>query len=1129
MMRSLAILLMCAGLVANGLAVEPQATVQVLQAGFEVFELPITLPNLNNVRYRADGQLYALGYNGNVWLLRDTNRDGLEDTSHLFFENKAALRGPIGMAVVPSGHELLKRQGTSVATARGVIVASKGKVSALLDYDGDDVAETERVIASGWKEIPPNVDTIGVAIHPVDGSIYFGLGTAAYNNAYLLDQQGKSQFDLASERGTVQRIKPDLSGRETVSTGVRFTIGLEFNQHDELFATEQEGATWLPNGNPFDELLHIRPGRHYGFPPRHPRHLPNVFDEPSLFDYRPQHQSTCGMVFNLPRPPLMKTFGPSEWTGNAFVTGESRGKIYRTTLMRTRSGDYVASSEIFAALSLLTVDCTLTPAGHLLVCCHSGGPDWGTGPNGEGKVFVIRAQPVDVPRVMATWASGPNEMRVAFDRAVAPESLKGLTSRIEISAGPYVAAGDRFEVIRPGYEVVKRQRSITPQRLAVYSASLTPDHRTLVLATAPQTAAVQYAIRLSGLGREKITASPGSIPQEPDIDLAYSLSGVAANWTGNDASLLQINEPNDLSWRGVIPHLDSVVWQAMRADVPETSVLLDKLSQQGTLTLTTLVDSLGLFLPETQPGSQLDFAPQDDKWISARNLRLSYSQPFEAHFREQTWKSTVAAANHVIVLELPASETELLLLKLVLPTGGVKFDLDASWQVRFANETERSGPLPLHRLLVPWARRETTISEPPAERSIPELVGANWGRGRHVFRSEQAACSRCHVAHGEGNSIGPDLSNLIHRDYESVVRDIRHPSFAINPDFITYAVQTRFGQVLTGVVRSAGDELQIADSSGKLTKLRRDEVEQMRASTVSIMPEGVVSKLSEQQWRDLMAYLMFPPPHMPTDGKGPRPEDRSKTELAAVLANSVDPVSNPRQLRLLLIAGKKDHGPGEHDYPAWLTAWSQILSAADGVSVDIANEWPTPAQIQAADTLVVFQKGSWSVDRAREVDKHLNKGGGLVLIHWAVEGGNAADQFAQRIGLASNQRQTKYRHGPLSIDWSIGKDHPIARNLTSLSLVDESYWNLVADSRQWKPLAYGATEDGNVRPPLFWTVEHQRGRVFVSIPGHYSWTFDDPIFRVVLFRAIAWCSREPVDRFNAIVPLGVRFAASAPQ
>jgi hypothetical protein len=192
--------------------------VQVLMPGFEVFELPVRLPNLNNLRYREDGRVYALGYNGNVWLLQDTDGDGLEDSSQVFFENKAHLRGPIGMAVIPAGHALLHREGALVPTAQGVVVASKGKVSTLLDFDGDDVAEVERVIASGWQEIPPNVDTIGVAIHPVDGSIYFGLGTAAYNNAYLLDDQGQSAFDLTSERGTIQRIKPDLSGRETICT-----------------------------------------------------------------------------------------------------------------------------------------------------------------------------------------------------------------------------------------------------------------------------------------------------------------------------------------------------------------------------------------------------------------------------------------------------------------------------------------------------------------------------------------------------------------------------------------------------------------------------------------------------------------------------------------------------------------------------------------------------------------------------------------------------------------------------------------------------------------------------------------------------------------------------------------------
>ena len=108
---------------------------------------------------------------------------------------------------------------------------------------------------------------------------------------------------------------------------------------------------------------------------------------------------------------------------------------------------------------MLTVDCTLTPSGNLLVCCHSGGPDWGTGPSGEGKIFLIRPQASDVPRPLATWVNGPQEVRVAFDRPLDPELLKGLASSVEITSGAYVSAGERFEVLRPGYDVVNLQQA----------------------------------------------------------------------------------------------------------------------------------------------------------------------------------------------------------------------------------------------------------------------------------------------------------------------------------------------------------------------------------------------------------------------------------------------------------------------------------------------------------------------------------------------------------------------------------------------------------------------------------------------------------------------------------------------
>ncbi|MCA9160502.1 MAG: hypothetical protein KDA72_19360, partial [Planctomycetales bacterium] len=521
---------------------EPHETpIQLLVPGFSVVELPVQLPNINNVRYRADGMMVALGYNGDIWLLSDSDENGFEDTANLFFDNRGRLRGPIGMAVIPEGHELLKLhepiENPTAATTppspnseakrpAGVVVASKGKVSAILDMDGDGVAEEERIIANGWQEIPPNVDAIGVAI-AADGAIYFGLGTAAYNNAYLIDELGRSQYDLHSERGTILRIEPDLSRRSIVCTGVRFTIGMEFDEHGELFATDQEGATWLSNGNPLDELLHIRTTagenkQHFGFPPNHPSHLPHVFDEPSLFNYAPQHQSTCGMAFNLPRRFSLSNeksrsdqqaalFGPADWRGNVFVTGASRGKLWRTELARTERGQYIARNHLIACLNMLTVDCCISPRGDLIVACHSGGPDWGTGPTGDGKLYVIRYSDQQAPQPIAAWATGPQEVKVTFDRPLDPRQLKNLTGQTSITGGEFVSAGDRFETIRPGYQVVKRQMEALPDKLTVYGVNVTPDRQTLVIATAPHRTAVQYAITLPTLSKTPETKQKSGV------------------------------------------------------------------------------------------------------------------------------------------------------------------------------------------------------------------------------------------------------------------------------------------------------------------------------------------------------------------------------------------------------------------------------------------------------------------------------------------------------------------------------------------------------------------------------------------------------------------------------------------
>ncbi len=429
---------------------------------------------------------------------------------------------------------------------------------------------------------------------------------------------------------------------------------------------------------------------------------------------------------------------------------------------------------------------------------------------------------------------------------------------------------------------------------------------------------------------------------------------------------------------------------------------------------------------------------------------------------------------------------------------------------------KRCARLALRRLFVPWANnKKTSKVQPPHIAALSkELEGGSWGRGRKLFFGEKANCAKCHRVGSEGERIGPNLSNLIHRDYQSVLRDILQPSFAINPDHLSQTILLADGRVLTGVVATSEGQLIVGDKDGKQITIAPDDVEEMRPSKVSIMPEGVAGQLGPEAMRDLLTYLLTPPPRMPKDLDGV-PEPRSQQEVNKVLAGAEEIKKPLKPLHIVLVAGQKDHGPGEHDYPAWLKAWGQLLEAAENVMVSQVMDWPDAKQWASADAIVFYQKGTWNTERAVDLDAFLKRGGGVSYIHYAVDGGQDPEGFADRIGLAWGGG-AKFRHGEL--DLIFDPKHPIARNFQRVHLHDESYWKLKGNPADVTLLASG--QEDNAMQPLLWCREQGRGRVFVSIPGHYSWTFDDPLFRILLLRGIAWSTHESVDRFNDLVPLG---------
>ena len=1066
--------------------------VQMLVPGFTVRELPVDLTNVNNVKYRADGTLVALGYDGRIWHLTDTDGDGVEDKATLYWENKGGLRSTIGMDLTPAGYK----------HGDGVFVTGKTKCVLILDTDKDGKGDKEIEIAGGWKESFHQVDGLGVAVDPKDGSVYYGRGTYNFADPLLRDKDGKPQYSIKDESGAIVRVSPDFKKREVVATGIRFPVGIHFNKAGDLFCTDQEGATWVPNGNPLDELLHIdlKKVRHYGFPPRHPKHLPDVIDEPSVFDYGPQHQSTCGFCFNEPVKEGGPEFGAKSWAGDAIVTGESRGKLYRTQLVKTAAG-YVARNQIIACLSMLTIDCCVAPDGSLVVACHSGGPDWGSGPTGKGKLFKISYTDKEHPQPVLAYPSGPREVRVEFDRPVDPQLLRDVLAKTKLTAGKYARAGDRFETIWPGYAVVQAQKVAPRVNVPVHSAQLTPDRRTLVLATDPLNAAVHYALVLPGVGRPPKDRTPkGAIPQYPEIELDFDLSGVEAAWKSKDGKA---------AWSGWLPSLDLAVSRAFTKGSATHDKFWDVLTPDGALTLKTQLNLTDMLRPAVQPGSKLDYEyPAEKVTVSFGSTEHAVvttpaAKPYHLY---QNSPHTVAG------FSLEPKRGEAVPLQVELTVTRPKPAMRVTYSTA-EDKTPRA--LQLHRQLLPWADVNAELGKPVVLPPPKELEGGSWARGRKVFFGEKAACSKCHSVSAQGGDIGPDLTNLVHRDYASVMRDVAQPSFAINPDHVASVVRLTDDRTITGVVRTVNGKLHIGDKDGKVTVVDKNDVAEMRPSPISVMPDDLLKKLSPEETRDLLTFLLTRGPHMPEDyaGAEKRPKPRTVAEVKAVLAGAPTPPEKVRPIRVVLVAGAKDHGKGEHDYPAWLNAWGELLAAGESIEVVKAMEWPEKEEFQKADAMLFYQHGAWDARRAADVDAFLERGGGLVYVHWAVDGGKNADEFAKRIGLAA--KLIKFRHGPLDLTFDGEKKHPVLRNFDKLKLVDESYWKMTGELPKERVLGWG--KEDNEPQPLFWSLERGKGRVFVSIPGHYSWTFDDPLFRVLLLRGVAWSAKEPVDRFNDLV------------
>lgn len=350
-----------------------------------------------SIAWRPDGALVFTSLKGHVYLVRDTDGDGVEDALSMFEQGLAA---PFG--VLPDGDDLL--------------VAHKPELLRLRDTDGDGRCDERIVVADGWGYTHDYHDWTAGPVRDAQGNLFLALSS----------DYSQPDRDPATTRwrGKVLRLDPH-GGLAPIADELRFPMGIALDADGRLFVSDQQGVQ-----NTFNEINLIVPGGRYG--------VPALADPPAAGDEwsatlqipHPWTRSVNGVLFvpqrrersaegDPPAPSHLDVFAGHgigcEYNGRFLVrftlqdvAGHWQGAVYEFSATRWQDDTDAFLGPICAAVS---------PSGALYVgSIHDSG--WLGGRNtGE----IVRLSPRDeLPNGIREVTAVPGGFRIEFLHPVDP-------------------------------------------------------------------------------------------------------------------------------------------------------------------------------------------------------------------------------------------------------------------------------------------------------------------------------------------------------------------------------------------------------------------------------------------------------------------------------------------------------------------------------------------------------------------------------------------------------------------------------------------------------------------------------------------------------------------------------------
>lgn len=135
------------------------------------------------------------------------------------------------------------------------------------------------------------------------------------------------------------------------------------------------------------------------------------------------------------------------------------------------------------------------------------------------------------------------------------------------------------------------------------------------------------------------------------------------------------------------------------------------------------------------------------------------------------------------------------------------------------------------------------------------LKGADRSQGRLVF---QKSCASCHILFGEGGKVGPELTGSQRMNLDYLLENILDPSAIVASEYQVSILELKDGRVITGIIKSEVGGVLTMQMEKDLVRVPAGDVMERQKSPLSMMPEGLLAKLKDEEVRNLIAYLASP-------------------------------------------------------------------------------------------------------------------------------------------------------------------------------------------------------------------------------------------------------------------------------